>query len=370
MSLRSAGRTTRPTTAVPGRVLMPAVRVGPVSAVRRPRHIVVVVAAIVVAVAAAIASVGVGEFAISPGRVLEVIIGGGDRREELVVRSIRLPRVLLGLAVGAALGLAGAIVQTTARNALASPDLLGVTAGASVGAVAVIVLAGDDGQVSGLLAALGVPAAALLGGLLAAAAVLLVLRRVGHAGLQPLLVGVGFSAAFGGLVSWMLIAASVEEASRATVWLTGSLNGRSWTELWAVASVLAAVLPVLVPLSTRLAAIDLGSDVARGLGVGGVRVQAALLAVAVVLASITAAAAGPIGFVALVGPHLARLACAAPRPPLAASAATGALLVVVCDLVARTAVPLVQLPVGAVTALVGAPFLLWLLIRRRKETGR
>jgi iron complex transport system permease protein len=346
------------------------IRLGRMSIAWRPRHLVVVVAALAAALAVAVVSAGVGDFSVAPSRVLAVLVGGGERREELVVYTIRLPRILVALLVGVALGVSGAVVQTTARNSLASPDLLGITAGASVGAVGVIVLGGDGGTVSGLLDTVGVPAGALVGGLLAAALVLLIIRRTGSGGLQPILVGVGVSALLGGLVSWMMVDASINDAARANVWLTGSLNGRSWGELWPLLLVVLVCLPLLVPLSTRLGAIDLGADVARGLGVSMLRTQGALLVLAVLLASVTTAAAGPIAFVALVSPHLARLASGASRPPLAASAAIGALLVVSSDLIARTVLAPIQVPVGAITALVGAPFLLWLLIRTRREVRR
>ena len=367
MTATRSAATSVPTTATR---IAPALRLGRASVRWRPRHLVVVVVAVVAALAVAVVSAGVGDFTMTPGRVLEVLAGQGTRREELVILTIRLPRILVALVVGLALGMSGAITQTTARNALASPDLLGVTAGASVGAVAVIVLGGSSGQVAGLLESIGVPAGALLGGFLAAALVLLIVRRAGTTGLQPILVGVGVSALLGGLVSWMMTAASIDDAARANVWLTGSLNGRSWGELWSLLVVVAICLPLLVPLSARLGTVDLGHDVARGLGVSLLRTNGALLAVAVVLASVTTAAAGPVAFVALVCPHLARLASGASRPPVFASGALGALLVVASDLVARTAIAPIQIPVGAVTALVGAPFLLWLLVRTRREVRR
>lgn len=346
------------------------IRLGPLSARWRPRHLLVVIGVVVATLTVAVVSIGTGDFSISPGRVLEVLLHGGTRQEELIIDRIRLPRVLVGIVVGIALGLSGAIVQTTARNALASPDLLGVTAGASVGAVAVIVLGGESGRVSGLLDTVGVPVAAQIGGLVAALAVLAVLRRTGSAGLQPILVGVGVTALLGGFVSWMLVQASIDDAARANIWLTGSLNGRSWTQLWMLLLVLAVAVPLLAPLSARLPALDLGTDLASGLGFSVVRSQAALLGVAVLLASATTAAAGPVAFVALVSPHVARMACGASRPPLIGSAVVGALLVSVSDLAARMLFAPVQLPVGAVTAVIGAPFLLWLLIRSRREAAR
>lgn len=343
-----------------------AIRLGPVSVRWRPRHVIVLLITTLAAVVTAVVSAGIGEVQLTPQRVLEVIGGDGTRREDLVILTIRVPRILVGLLVGAALGISGALVQGLARNPLASPDLLGITAGASLGAVSVIVLGGDD-DVSGVLATVGVPFGALLGGLLAAVLVFAICRRAGTHGLQPILVGIGVSAMLGGLVSWLMVKASINEAARANVWLTGSLNGRSWTELWPLLVTLVVVSLALVPLSARVPALHLGDDLARGLGTAVRPVQAALLFIAVLLAAVATSVTGPIAFVALVAPHLSRLASSAPRAPLAASGATGACLVVVSDLVARTALAPLQLPVGPITAIAGAPFLLWLLVRERNR---
>jgi iron complex transport system permease protein len=365
MSGGGSGRTMR-TTLSTRRVL----RVGPFSARWTPRTALVLGIAAAAVMVIAVVSLGVGDFRLSPARVVEILLGGGDRRDRLVIWQIRLPRTLLAIVVGAALALSGAIVQTTARNGLASPDLLGVTAGASAGAVAVIVLGGTataTSTIAGVLNLVGVPLAALIGGFAAAAIVALILRITGATGLRPLLVGVGISAFFGGLTSWMLIIASIDTAARANVWLTGTLTGRSWFEVATVAAPVVLVGLLLVPLATRLPTIELGSDMASSLGVRVTRSTAGLLSLAVILAAVCASAVGPIGFIALVAPHLARLACNAPRPPLAATALIGAALLLASDLVARTAVAPILLPTGAVTALVGAPFLVWLLVRSRKD---
>ena len=348
---------------------MSVLRLGPVSAIVRPRTAMVTVVAVLVAVGLAVVSLGIGDFSLSPSRVLHVLLGGGTAREELIVNTLRLPRAALALVIGAALGISGAIVQTTARNALASPDLLGITSGASAGAVAVIVLGGTSGQAAGLLRSVGVPVAAVVGGLVAATVVALILRVVDANGVQPLLVGVGVSAFFGGLVSWMMIAASIDDAARANVWLTGSLNNRSWPELAAAGTVTILGLAALVPLAPRLATLSLGPETARSLGLRPGPTVTGLLLISVVMVSAATAVAGPIAFVALVAPHLARMASRSPTPPLPASATIGALVVVGSDLVARTVLTPIILPVGAVTAAVGAPFLLWLLVRGRKASA-
>lgn len=343
------------------------VRIGALSLRLRPRSVIVSVALLVVVFGLSIAGLGLGDYALAPRGVLDALLGGGEARDRLVVTVIRLPRIVLGVLVGIALAVAGAIVQTTARNALASPDLLGVSAGAGTGAVAVIVLGGTNAAGVAALDVVGTPLAALLGGLLAATLVGALLRFVGTAGLSPLLVGVGVSAFFGGLTSWLLTSADIDDVERANAWLVGSLGGRGWAEAGIVAvAVLVAILP-LAPLAARLPALELGTSVAASLGHRVPRSIALLLLVAVILTAVPVAAAGPIGFIALVAPHLARLACGAPRPPLIASALAGAALVLASDLLARLALAPFLLPTGAVTAIVGAPFLIWLLVRSRKD---
>ncbi|WP_307852598.1 iron ABC transporter permease [Glaciihabitans sp. dw_435] len=344
-----------------------AVRLGPVSFRWRPRTFAVLIVATVVAVVLAVTSLGVGDFSMGFLRVIEVLGGGGTSTEHLIIYNLRLPRIALAILVGASLAISGALVQTTARNSLASPDLLGVTSGAGAGAVAVIVLGGAGTTASGILALVGTSTAALIGGFVAAGLVAALLRLSGGGGLRPLLIGIGVSAFFGGLTSWMLVQAKIDDAAKANAWLTGSLGGRGWTDVATVGVTLVASIIVLVPLSARLPTIELGYDLARSLGVRVPAATTGLLAIAVVLAAIASSVVGPIGFIALVAPHLARLACAAPRPPLAASALIGTVLLLGSDFVARTAFAPILLPTGAITSLVGAPFLVWLLVRSRKD---
>lgn len=334
-------------------------RVGRISARVSPRTVLVATVSALIAGVVGVLALTVGDYPLSPADVVAGLLGGGDRATRLVVIDLRLSRVVLGLLAGAMLGLAGAVVQTTTRNGLASPDLLGVTAGAGAGAVAVLVLAGPGTLV-------GAPVAALLGGLAAAGLVAGLLRLTGGSGLQVLLVGVGVSAFFGGLTSWLLIVASIDDLARANAWLTGSLNERGAAEALVLAVTLMLTTVVLVPLAARLPGLELGRDVAAALGHRPGRSAAGLLLCAVALTSTTVAMVGPIGFVALVAPHLARMASGAPRPPLVASALVGAAVVTASDLVARVAFAPLLLPTGAVTAAVGAPFLIWLLVLARK----
>lgn len=307
-----------------------------------------------------------GEYVASPTEVIAALTGSGSMVDDAVLVSLRAPRVLLALAVGAALGISGAIAQTISRNGLATPELLGVTGGASVGAIAVIVLGGSSGQFTDFARALGIPAAAILGGLIAAAIILVILRAVGTTGAAPILVGIGLSAMFAGLVSWLLVAASLEDLRRANIWLTGTLNGRSWPELFSVTVVLAVCALALVPMVRNLDTLTLGDDVARGLGIRVGRTTGIFIVIAVILAATTTAAAGPIAFVSLVAPHLARMLLAQPRPSLALSAVLGAVLLAASDLAART-VAVVQLPTGAIAAIIGAPFLVFLLLYKRRD---
>ncbi len=340
----------------------PALRRGRFSGVWRPRAVAVTLLGLVLVLLAAAVNIGRGDFPISLGEVLGVLLGGGERGQRFIVLDLRLPRSLTGVLVGAALGLAGAITQTVARNPLASPDVLGVTSGASAAAVLLIVLGGSSAGVAAIGTVLGLPLAALLGGLLTAVLVHALAWRRGIEGHRLVLVGVGIAAVGSALTNWLLTRAEITDAARATVWLTGSLNARGWEHVVPVGVALLVLVPVALLLGFGLGALQLGDDTARGLGLRVDRERAALVVVAVALAAVATASAGPIAFVALVVPQICQRLVGAARPPLLASAVYGALLVLVADLVARTVLP-VELPVGIVTAVLGAPYLLYLLTR-------
>ncbi len=319
-----------------------------------------------VALAASATALATGGTPVPVSEVALALIGQGDPQTELVVGTLRLPRVVCGLLVGAALALAGALTQTVTRNPLASPDVLGVTSGAGVGAVAVVVLAGGAGGASGTWAAVGVPAAAVLGACVAAAAVAALSRSTE----RMVLVGVGLTAAAQGAVSWLLALGEVQDAGRAAAWLAGSLNGRTWAQVLPVAVALAVAAGPLLAVARALALIGLDEGVAATLGVAVGRTQVTALAVAVLLAAVATAAAGPIAFVALAAPHAAARTTGQDRPPAAISALLGAALVAASDLLARNVFGwfggrTVELPVGIVTGALGAGYLILILSRGR-----
>ncbi len=343
------------------------VRVGPVSATYRPRQLAVPAIAAVVLVLLAALSIGRGDFPISLAEVLRVLAGQGDSAQQFIVWELRAPRIIVGVLVGAALGLSGALLQTFARNPLASPDLLGVTQGAAVGAVAVIVLGGGSSAAAQLLGGGGLAMAALVAGLLTAVLVVGLAWQRGIDGYRLVLVGIGVSAFALALTDWLLVKSDIQDATAATVWLTGSLNARSWEQAVPLGIAMLVLVPAALASSRWLGVLQFGDDTARGLGLRVTGAQAAVLVVAVALAAVSVAAAGPVQFVALVVPQIAVRLAGGSRPPLLASALLGGVLVVGADLVARTLLPQ-ALPVGIVTAVLGAPYLIWLLVRGRRRS--
>ncbi|MBS9371931.1 FecCD family ABC transporter permease [Rhodococcus sp. B50] len=364
----TAGRRRSPvqvSTRVPGR---PAFRLGSVSVVWRAR-MVIVCALIVVATAVLLSiSLGRGDYPLSPLQVVEVLLGGGERLDRFIVFDLRLPRGIAAVVVGAALAVSGAITQSVSRNALASPDILGITAGASAAAVALIVVT-SGGSIVGLLATLGLPLSALLGALLTAAVIYVLAWRRGADGFRLVLIGIGINAMLIALTQWMLVSADINDVSRAQVWLTGSLNGVSWSQVVPAAIALLLVGGWAATASFTVGALRLGDDTARSLGVKLQTQQALLLIAACALAAVATAAAGPIGFVALAAPQIALRLVGSAGTPIVASALTGALFVVAADLIARTILP-VPLPVGLVTSALGGPFLLYLLVRSNRKVSR
>jgi iron complex transport system permease protein len=325
------------------------------------------------AVLIALVSLSVGTTKLPVAEVIQSLIGRADSGTRLIVLELRLPRVATGLLVGIAFAVSGALLQTLSRNPLASPDIVGVNSGASAAAVTVIVLAGTGGgNISGAAAKVGLPLAAVLGGLLATLVVgiLSIQRGVIDAG-RIVLIGVGVAAAANSLVAWLLVIGDVTDAGRAAAWLAGSLNARTWSDAVPVALAVLILLPVAMTFNRDLDALVLGDEVASSLGVRVSRVRIALLILATVLAAMATAAAGPIAFVALVAPQVAQRIARTDRPPLLTTAMLGALFVTAADLVARNGLEVLQvgpyeLPVGVVTAAAGAPYLLHLIGRQQK----
>jgi ABC-type enterobactin transport system permease subunit len=337
-----------------------AVRIGPVSGIVRWRQVTVPVATLAVLVLLSAVSLGRGDFPIGVPDVLRTLVGLGEGTNDFIVLQLRAPRVAVGLLVGLALGIAGALFQTFARNPLASPDTLGITMGASVGAVGAIVLSG------GALGGLGIPLAALLGALLTGVLLFLLAWRAGIDGYRLVLVGIALWSFGSALVDWLLTNAEIYDAASAYVWITGSLNARTWDHALPLAAALAVLLPLALAASRVLGVLQFGDDTARGLGVRLQGAQAAVVLIAVGCVAFAVSAAGPITFVALVVPQIAVRLVGGARPPLLASGLLGAVLVVGADLVTRTVLP-EALPVGILTAVLGAPYLLWLLVRGRRQ---
>ncbi|ANY04996.1 FecCD family ABC transporter permease [Pseudonocardia sp. HH130630-07] len=342
-------------------------RVGRFSGVLRPRPLVVLVVTAAVLLLAAATNMGRGDYPIAITDVLATLFGGGDAGQQLVVLELRLPRTLTGALVGGALAVSGAILQSIARNPLASPDIIGVQWGAAASAVFVIVLGGGVAGVGGWFASLGIPLAALIGGLASATVVYVLAWRRGIQGYRLVLIGIGVQAVLVAAVQWLLTVAQIYQAAQAQVWLNGSLNARSWNEVVPLSIAMAVLVPLAFVLAHVLGGLRFDDDTARGIGIRVNGARTGLLFVSVGLASVATAAAGPIAFVALVCPQIARRVCRVGSPPLAVSMLLGAALTVVADLIARTALGAIELPVGIVTAVLGAPYLLFLLARARQE---
>ncbi|KOU14131.1 membrane protein [Streptomyces sp. WM6372] len=323
-----------------------------------PRALAVGLLLTAAALAMAVVLIGTGDFEIAPWDVVQTLLGGGTPANDFIVNDLRLPRVLVAVLVGAALGMAGAVFQSVSRNPLGSPDLLGFSYGSAVGALTVIVLfKGDANAVAG---------GALAGGLLTGVLVYLLSYRRGIHGYRLVLVGIGASAMLVAVINYLLTKAQLVEATRAMVWLTGSLAGRDWSQVWPLLGTCAVLFPLVLGQGRALRMMEMGDDAAYALGVRVERTRMLLMLAAVLLTTAAAAAAGPISFVALAAPQLARRLTRSPGSNLLTGALMGSVLLLVSDWASQRAFGADQLPVGVVTGLVGGVYLLWLLVTERK----
>jgi iron complex transport system permease protein len=336
------------------------VRLGRVSFVWRPWILCVTLLLAAATFLVFCVSIAVGDFPVGLPQVIATILGRGEQVDQFIIMDLRMPRALAGLVVGVALGVSGALTQSIARNPLASPDVLGITSGAS--AVAVFLVTVSGGTAAAIVNSVGLPAAALAGGLGTGLLVYFLAWRRGVDGFRLILIGISVSAVMEAVTTWLLVTADIRDVARAQAWLVGSLEDRSWGEVWTALWCGLALLLVVACVAFQFRPMHFGDEVAAGLGVRYTRVRAVLLLCAVLLAGVAVSAAGPVPFVALVAPQVAMRLARCPTPPMAASGLVGALLLIGSDLVARTALP-VSLPVGVVTAAIGGPFLVYLLVR-------
>ncbi|MFF4253426.1 FecCD family ABC transporter permease [Streptomyces sp. NPDC001663] len=322
------------------------------------RAVTVVVVLLLAAFAASVVLIGTGDFPISAGDVVKTLAGNGNAGQEFIVNELRLPRVLVGLLVGASLGLGGALFQAVTRNPLGSPDVLGLGQGATAGALVMIVLfSGSAAQVT---------MGALVGGLATGLAIYLLAWKRGVHGYRLVLVGIGVSAIVTAINGYLLTVSDIVDAARAVVWMTGSLNGRDWDQVWPLLGLCAVLVPLVLANARGLRMMEMGDDVSNALGVRVERVRALLMVAAVLLTATATAAAGPVSFVALTAPQLARRLTRSPGPNLLPSLCMGATLLVTADWASQRAFGADQLPVGVVTGVLGGVYLLWLLVTERK----
>ncbi|MFI6370696.1 FecCD family ABC transporter permease [Streptomyces sp. NPDC050546] len=340
--------------------LPPGVRLGRVSFVWRPWLVCVTLLLAVAAFLVFCVSIGVGDFPIALPQVIATLLGRGEQVDQFVIMDLRMPRALAGLVVGIALGVSGALTQSIARNPLASPDVLGITSGAS--AVAVFLVTVSGGTAAAIVNSVGLSAAALAGGLGTGLLVYFLAWRRGVDGFRLILIGISVTAVMEAITTWLLVTADIRDVAKAQAWLVGSLEDRAWSEVWVALWCSLVLLVVVSFVAFQFKPMHFGDEVAAGLGVRYAAVRAVLLLCAVLLAGVAVSAAGPVPFVALVAPQVAMRLARCPTPPMVASGLMGALLLIGSDLVARTALP-VSLPVGVVTAAIGGPFLVYLLVR-------
>jgi iron complex transport system permease protein len=324
----------------------------------RRRLVIALLSVLVVATFAV--TLMVGRTFYPPGDVLRVVLGDQVPGASFTVGRLRLPRAVLAVVAGLSFGLAGVTFQTMLRNPLASPDVIGISSGASAAAVVGIVLFSLSGTAVSTLAVVAALGVAMV--------IYLLSSRNGAAGTRLILIGIGVGAMLTSVINYVLTKAGQWDYQEALRWLTGSLNGATWTAVLPALVALLVLAPVLLGQARNLSALQLGDDTAAALGVRVERTRLIAIVTAVGLVAFATAACGPIAFVSfLAGPIAARIV--GPRGSLLVPAAlVGALLVLVADLVGQFAFD-TRFPVGVVTGVLGAPYLIYLIIRTNRAGG-
>lgn len=330
-----------------------------------PRVPVAVLVLLLLTLAAAIGALTLGELGLSPLEVLLALVGSGDQVSTFAVHDLRLPRIVSALTIGIGLGVAGAVLQGLTRNPLAAPEIIGVTAGANAVLVVVVVAVPD-------LPFAVLPFITFAGALVTMVAVYLLAWRGGSSPIRLILVGIGITLVGQSVVAGIVAQQPAFRLTSVIASLAGSVYARGWSDILPVAIWLLVLIPVVLALARQLDVMQLGDDAAGNLGLHVERTRLVLLLASVAIAAACVAIAGPVGFVGLLAPHIARMLVGNSHVGvLLTSALTGGLMVLLADTLGRTLFAPIQVPVGVVTAIIGVPYFLYLLVRSQSmELGR
>ncbi|WP_019413780.1 iron chelate uptake ABC transporter family permease subunit [Paenisporosarcina sp. TG20] len=312
-------------------------------------------------------SAGSGEFPLSPSKVVAALFGFGDEFDQTILIDFRLPRIVMALFVGMSLAVSGAILQGITKNPLASPDLIGITAGASLAVVLFLTLFSDENN-SLTVSIQWLPLFAFLGATLTALVVFLLSWKNGIAPFRLLLIGIAVAAFMqAGTTVWILMG-PIYRASQATIWTTGSIYGANWSQVSIIMPWSLLFIAISLLLRKQMNILELGDDIATGVGSRVQLNRILLLLVSTGLTGIAVAFAGGIGFVGLLAPHIAkRIVGPKFQSMVLFSAGVGALLVLIADWIARVAFAPIEVPAGVWTAAVGAPYFIFLLLTVRRK---
>lgn len=311
-----------------------------------------------------ILSMNAGMIRLSPLEVVQTVLGYGTERQELILFRFRLPRMVIALLAGMGLAVSGAIMQGVARNGLADPGILGIHAGAGLGAVIIIVFTASSPQNVNVFI---LPFAALIGASLSAAFIYALAWRQGITPARLLLVGIAVGAGINAVMTLFMLKMRFYTQMMAAIWLSGSLWGTNWQFVTALLPWIVVLVPYTIYKARSLDVLNLGDHTATGLGTAVEKERLKLLGVAVALSAACVAVGGGIGFLGLLGPHLARkLVGPNHKRLLPATALSGGLLLLTADMIGRNVLAPAEIPVGIVVSGIGAPYFLYLLIKSRR----
>ncbi|AIQ10775.1 FecCD family ABC transporter permease [Paenibacillus durus] len=334
-------------------------RSGTISFLIDHKSVLVIIGLFCVWLLLVVIGLSVGSTLINPLEVIQHLLGMGNEEHAFVIETLRLPRIVLSFLVGISLGVSGLILQGIVRNPLASPDIIGITGGAAVAAILVITFFSE-------LSIHWIPVAAIVGAGLTSLMIYFLAWKKGVTPIRLVLIGIGVQAATGGIVTMMIVLSPSYSTSEAYIWMTGSVYGANWNNVKSMLPWVLVFVPLSLILSRKVNVQELGDEVALGLGTKVQTDRFILLFVSVALAGSAVAFAGGIGFVGLIAPHIARKLVGRSFASLVpVSALIGGLIVVLADVVARTAFLPLDLPAGVFVSGIGAPFFIFLLYRNR-----